>query len=100
MRERGRESKRTSEPNANHRNERGQATPVANPDALDRPGCSVPPLVNITTRMTICQTVTPGHLALSHTLFEEYGAWIGVDLSFQGFAAELAGLPGAKRPAP
>jgi GNAT superfamily N-acetyltransferase len=51
-------------------------------------------LGNITARMKICQAVTPDHIALSRTLFEEYAAWLGIDLSFQGFAAELAGLPG------
>ena len=44
--------------------------------------------------MNICQAVTPEQMALTRTLFEEYAEWLGVDLCFQGFAAELAGLPG------
>lgn len=48
--------------------------------------------------MRICQAVTPEQIALARALFEEYAAWLGVDLSFQGFAAESAGLPGAYAP--
>jgi putative acetyltransferase len=44
--------------------------------------------------MKVCQAVTPEQIELSRALFEEYAAWLSLDLSFQGFAAELAGLPG------
>jgi putative acetyltransferase len=45
--------------------------------------------------MRIEQATTQEEIALVRALFEEYAKWLGVDLCFQGFAAELAGLPGA-----
>ena len=48
--------------------------------------------------MKVCQSVTPQQIALSRKLFEEYAAWLGIDLSFQDFAAELAALPGHYTP--
>ena len=42
----------------------------------------------------IVQAEGPEALALIRQLFEEYAASLEVDLAFQGFAEELAGLPG------
>jgi putative acetyltransferase len=40
----------------------------------------------------------PGRLAVARELIAEYGASVGVDLSFQAFEHELAELPGAYAP--
>lgn len=44
--------------------------------------------------MKICRANTPQQIVLARVLFEEYEAWLGIDLSFQGFAMELDSLPG------
>lgn len=47
---------------------------------------------------TIRPVATGEDIAIARTLFGEYAAWLGVDLGFQGFSSELAGLPGAYAP--
>ena len=42
----------------------------------------------------ICSAAWPEDLDTVRALFREYVTTLGVDLSFQGFEAELAGLPG------
>lgn len=48
----------------------------------------------------IVEAVGSDGIAIARRLFEEYAASLELDLGFQGFAEELAGLPGAyARPA-
>ncbi|MGW8195557.1 MAG: GNAT family N-acetyltransferase [Desulforhopalus sp.] len=46
----------------------------------------------------IIQAIKSGQVACARRLFEEYAAWLGIDLSYQGFAAELRALPGSYAP--
>lgn len=45
-------------------------------------------------QLTIREATSPSDISSVAELFREYEAAIGVDLCFQGFEAELAGLPG------
>jgi len=44
--------------------------------------------------VTISEASTDPQIARVRALFEEYAAWLGVDLCFQRFTEELASLPG------
>lgn len=48
--------------------------------------------------LTIRQAASDGDLVQARALFQEYAAGLGVDLCFQNFDEELAGLPGQYRP--
>jgi GNAT superfamily N-acetyltransferase len=48
--------------------------------------------------MKIFQATVPEEIIQVRCLFEEYAAWLKVDLCFQRFTAELEGLPGVYAP--
>ena len=49
-------------------------------------------------RFTIARAATADDLAAVASLFADYAAWLPIDLGYQGFAAELAALPGKYAP--
>ena len=46
----------------------------------------------------IVPATSEDHIATARRLFKEYEASLGIELTFQGFAQEVAGLPGAYAP--
>jgi GNAT superfamily N-acetyltransferase len=48
--------------------------------------------------VALLEADAPADLAAARRLFQAYADWLGVDLCFQGFAQELASLPGAYAP--
>jgi len=56
------------------------------------------PQAQPTPRGTIEAANWPAEVPLARELFLEYAEWLDLDLCFQGFDAELAGLPGGYAP--
>ena len=52
----------------------------------------------VSAQFSIASAVSLADVETIRTLFREYAQWLNVDLCFQNFEAELAGLPGAYAP--
>jgi putative acetyltransferase len=52
----------------------------------------------VTNNLVIRQAATAADMATARSLFLEYAAWLEIDLCFQSFSQELAGLPGSYAP--
>ena len=52
----------------------------------------------LTAAAPLRRAATPADMDEARALFREYADWLAVDLCFQGFAEELATLPGAYAP--
>lgn len=63
------------------------------------PSPSSPPTMSLDNatkgKIIVRQAESPEDLASITALFNAYTDWLGIDLSFQSYAAELASLPGA-----
>jgi len=55
-------------------------------------------VVSDTAPISVIDGSEPQHIPTVRQLFVEYADWLEVDLCFQGFAEELAGLPGSYAP--
>jgi ribosomal protein S18 acetylase RimI-like enzyme len=49
-------------------------------------------------RIEVVQVSTSDHLSVAREIFREYADTLPIDLGFQGFEAELEGLPGSYTP--